>query len=160
MQQYFARLKQRKRETKSDKRTAARHVLVDPLLRYGIQTDAGRTFPGVLSYGEWTAIRDAESRREASRVELRERKEQNRATYGVARGGRPLPDIDPTIVRALQPFVEACTSAHSQLRQRAEEAMLQKTERRAKMPVNVEHRQMATTPETLARATPPMQEEA
>ncbi len=77
----------------------------------------------MLSYQQWQAIRQAEDQREASRVALREKKEQDRATYSVARGGRPLPGIDPAVERALGPFVAACAAAVAQLQQRVPQAI-------------------------------------
>lgn len=118
VEQYYQRLKKTKRQLRTDKRNAARQVLFAPLSSHGIVTDAGRTFPTVLSYEQWKSIQQAETQREAARVQLRARKEDDRATYGVASDGQPLPSVSPRIAQALQPFVEACAAARRQIRQR------------------------------------------
>ncbi len=89
LRQYYVQLRDTRRQVRTDKPAAARSVLFAPLSRYGIHTDAGRMFPDVLSFEQWQAIQKAEDEREASRVALREKKEQDRAAYSVARGGVP-----------------------------------------------------------------------
>ena len=106
------------RQQQLEKRAAARQVLCTSLSQSGIRTDAGRTFPNVLSYQDWDAVRQAELQREEARVTLKQQKELNRAALGVARAGRPLPDVDPQIQQALQPFVDACASARAKQEER------------------------------------------
>jgi hypothetical protein len=115
-----------RRRQRLEKRSAARQVLLAPLSQSKIKTDAGRTFPGVLAFAEWDKVRQAETQREETRVTLKAQKEANRAALGVAGGGRPLPETDPHIQQALQPFVEACTAARAQQEERAREMLKQR----------------------------------
>ena len=121
-QQYYDRLNNLRRRLKTDKRTAARQVLLAPRSKYDIYTDVGHTFEDVLSFGQWQQVRQAEEEREAMRVSLRKKKEQDRATYLVARGGHPLPDAPADVQRALEPFVTACDAVRAELEQRVRHA--------------------------------------
>lgn len=118
VQEYCERLRETRRQTRVDKRSAARQVVSESLSRHGIVTDSGRAFPAVLSYQQWLEIRNAETRREEARLALRRRKEENRAAYGVARDGKPLSGVDPRVQHALQPFTAACAAVQAELAQR------------------------------------------
>lgn len=109
--QYVRQCQTLSSEKRLEKRVAARQVLLAPLARSGIHTDAGRPFASVLSYAEWSKVRSAEAERDAAREQLKGQKEASRAALGVARGGRPVAGIDSQVERALQPFVEACAAA-------------------------------------------------
>ena len=97
-----------------DSKAAARGVLVACLSANKIRTDLGAPFPRVLSHDEWQAVRRKEEDREHARLKLQQEKTAARATYLVAMGGQPLPDVDAQMQAALQPFVEACASMRAQ----------------------------------------------
>ncbi len=109
--QYVTECQKLGSEKRLDKRDAARQVLLAPLARSGIHTDAGRPFSSVLSHAEWNQVRSAEADRDAAREQLQAQKEASRTALGVARGGRPVAGVDSQVEKALQPFVAACADA-------------------------------------------------
>ncbi|MHB0959579.1 MAG: DUF7932 domain-containing protein [Pirellulaceae bacterium] len=136
-QRYVAQVDAVRRTQRLEKRSAARRVLLAPLSQSSIKTDAGRTFPGVLSYAQWETVRQAEMQREESRMALKAQKEANRAALGVAANGRPLLQTDPQLQQALQPFVEACQAARAQQEERAHELLKQREATRQRTSVTL-----------------------
>jgi hypothetical protein len=110
---------------------AAREVVQTPLAAAGVRTDAGRTFPGVLAYRDWDAVRQAETQREAARVALKEEKERQRTEFTVVRGGRAVPGLEPDVVAAVEPFVAACRTAYAEQDRHNQEVLRQRAAERA-----------------------------
>ncbi len=114
LERLHSELQDVRRKQKLDKKTAARHVLRDPLSRHSIRSDAEQQIPSVLSFERWNHVRQLETAREEGRVDLQKIKQQNRADFLVAYGGRALELQPADIQAALQPFAESVAALRAQ----------------------------------------------